>query len=475
MKTFKSVLLVVTCIFLASTSLSAQVLTLLHIFGESTGITNFDGEQPRADLVLWGDTLYGTTPLGGSNGYGTVFSVSTTSTNFTVLHSFTGGSDGSIPNKDLVRLGDTLYGLVGRGTNLVGYGALFSMDTKGGNFTIVYPFTTDSGGSIGQPNGGLIFSSNALYGTAYSGGLSNAGTIFSITTNGTFTLLHLFNSPTDGANPLGTLLLSEGTLYGTTRNGGTNGQFGTVFSLNIANNNFAVLHTFSSGSTLDGHNPDAGLVLSGSNLFGTTVFGGANNGGAVYSINTNGANYSIVHSFNPAAGEGKLPEAGLLLNGNTLYGTTLGNGSNLTGTIYSVNTDGSSFSTLYTFSAVNENEGDTNPDGSEPYDTLAMSGNILYGTTSLGGITGMGDVFSLAILPGISSASVAGTNLVLTASNGVAGESYFALASPSLSVPLSQWTPIATNALSSGGNFTFTATNAVNPSASQQFYTLKIQ
>ena len=459
----------------AASTLPAQTVALLHTFSASNGITNWDGAEPRADLVLSGNTLFGTTPLGGTNGYGTVFSVNTDGTGFTVLHTFTGGSDGAVPNKDLWLSGNTLYGLVGRGTNLVGYGSVFAMDTNGGNFSLLYTFTTNTDGAIGQPNGGLILCGDTLYGTAYQGGNTNAGSIFAINTNGTFKLLHLFTADTDGENPLGTLVLSSGTLYGTARNGGTNGLFGTAFSINTNGNDFAVLHTFAGSTNLDGHNPDAGLVLSGNTLYGTTVFGGTNGGGTVFAINTDGSGYSVIHSFDPAAGEGKLPEGGLVARGNTLYGTTLGNGTSLGGTIYSVNTDGSSFTLLHTFSMANSDEGYTNSDGSQPYDSLAMDGNMLYGTTSLGGLTGMGTVFSLAIVPDIASFSLAGTNLVINAQNGMSGRTYTVLMSTNLTLPISQWTPVTTNGLASGGNFTITATNAVSSGASQQFYLLQGQ
>ncbi len=462
----KSIVFAVAALFLTTAKLPAQMLSLLHTFSALTGETNWDGAEPRADLVLAGNTLYGTTPVGGSNGYGTVFSINTDGTDFTALHTFTGGSDGAVPNQYLVLAGNTLYGLAGRGTNLVGYGSLFSVDTNGDNFSTLYTFNTNLDGALGQPNGGLLLCGSTFYGTAYQGGISNAGSIFSVNTNGTFNLLHLFNAETDGENPLGLLVLSGGALYGTTRNGGTNGVVGTVFSFNTNDNNFTVLHTFAGDTNLDGKNPDAGLVLNGDTLYGTTVFGGTNNGGTVFSINTNGSPYAVLHSFNPAAGEGKFPEAGLVLRGNTLYGTTLGNGTSLDGTVFSINTDGSSFTLLYTFS--------DNSDGTQPYGNVTMAGNVLYGTTFEGGLNGAGTVFSLAVLPDISSFSVAQSNLVLNAANGVAGETCSVLASPNLSLPLSQWTPLTTNALSGGGNFTITATNVVNPAAPQQFYALKI-
>jgi len=70
----------------------------------------------KVDLVL-SATLFSEHPLGGSNGFGTVFSVNADGTGFAVLHPFTGGSDGAVQIK-LVLSGNTLYGLVGRGTNL---------------------------------------------------------------------------------------------------------------------------------------------------------------------------------------------------------------------------------------------------------------------------------------------------------------------------------------------------------------------
>jgi hypothetical protein len=71
--------------------------------------------------------------------------------------------------------------------------------------------------------------------------------------------------------------------------------------------------------------------------------------------------------------------------------------------------------------------------------------------------------------------SLSGTNLVINGSNGLAGETYHVLATTNVSLPFNQWTPVATNVLNATGNFTFTATNAVNPNSQQQFYILQLQ
>ena len=79
--------------------------------------------------------------------------------------------------------------------------------------------------------------------------------------------------------------------------------------------------------------------------------------------------------------------------------------------------------------------------------------------------------------PGSASAAsnVSGTNLVFSGVNGLSGGTYSVMTSTNLTLPLSQWTRVATNVLSANGNFTITVTNAVNSGASQQFYMLQLQ
>ena len=108
-------------------------------------------------------------------------------------------------------------------------------------FTVLYSFTGGSDG--GGPDAGLILSGNALYGTAQNGGSSGYGTIFKVNLDSTgFTNLYGFSATprypepqtnTDGANPSAGLILSGNALYGTTAYGGSSGN-GTVFSLSFA-------------------------------------------------------------------------------------------------------------------------------------------------------------------------------------------------------------------------------------------------
>jgi uncharacterized repeat protein (TIGR03803 family) len=231
-------------------------------------------------LILSGNTLYGTAQSGGSSGAGTVFAVSTAGTGFTNLHSFT-GSDGGNPQAGLILSGNTLYGTAyGGGSS--GYGTVFAVNTNGTGFTNLHSFTYSDGAN---PEAGLILSGNTLYGTAYGGGSSGQGTVFAVSTDGTgFTNLYSFTGGSDGANPAAGLILSGNTLYGTAYRGGDFG-YGTVFAVNTDGTGFTNLHSFTySFIYSSGGNPQAGLILSGNTLYGTAYGGGSSGKGSVFSL-----------------------------------------------------------------------------------------------------------------------------------------------------------------------------------------------
>jgi hypothetical protein len=105
--------------------------------------------------------------------------------------------------------------------------------------------------------------------------------------------------------------------------------------------------------------------------------------------------------------------------------------------------------------------------------TRALSSNEIAAIYAAGS-AGKCSPYSL-LEPLIASFNLAGTNLVINAANGVAGGTYTVLMSTNVALPLSQWTPVATNVLTGSGNFTITVTNAISPGASQQFYILQAQ
>ena len=249
--------------------------------------------------------------------------------------------------------------------------------------TQLYAFTNTPDGA--NPPAGLVAIGNTLYGTTVNGGTNNDGTLFKIDTDGlNYAPLRLFTgSPGDGRNPNSYLLLASNTFYGTTYSGGSNG-YGVVFKLNPGGSNYTVIKSF--GRSPDAENPECALVLGSNTLFGTTQLGGTNGFGAIFKVDTNGSNYAQLYSFTGSP-DGAYPIAGLALVSNTLYGTTTSGGTNGVGTVFKINTDGSGYAELISFAGA--------PDGATPYAGLILSGNTLYGGTSGGGSNGVGTVFKI--------------------------------------------------------------------------------
>jgi uncharacterized repeat protein (TIGR03803 family) len=324
------------------------MFTSLYSFSDITEFP-FDGFCPAAGLVQGQDgNFYGTTEYGGEyfnqygDSFGTVFKITTNGT-FSSLYSFS-GSDGANPVAQLVQGADgNLYGTTPYGgmDYYLNDGTVFKITTNG-SFTSLTWF----GGSDGiEPEGGLVQGKDGnFYGTTDYGGGYNNGTVFKATPGGTLTTLYSFTGGSDGANPAAALVLgTDGNFYGTTYAGGayTNqyGQsLGTVFKI-TTNGTFASLHSFSSSN---GANPFAGLVQGADgNLYGTTYAGGAFTNqygqglGTVFKIAPTGT-LTTLYSFTGGS-DGANPLAGLVqgTDGN-LYGTTSGGGTNNAGTIFRI-------------------------------------------------------------------------------------------------------------------------------------------
>src|SRR5206468_1882992 len=118
--------------------------------------------------------------------------------------------------------------------------------------------------------------------------------------------------------------------------------------------------------------------------------------GTVFAVNTDGTGFTNLHSFGTGSLGGE-PYAGVILSGDTLYGTT----EFLSGTVFAINKNGTGFTTLHNFaravSYTNEFGGMffTNTDGASPVGSLILSGNTLYGTASRGSSSGNGTVFAI--------------------------------------------------------------------------------
>ena len=455
--------------------IAGQTFTTLHSF------TGNDGANPYAGLVLLGNTLYGTTYLGGGSSNGTVFNVNTDGTGFTNLHSFSvlsgpssTNADGANPHGGLVLSGKTLYGTANRG-GAFGKGTVFAVKTDGSDFTNLYSFTGATDGA--NPDAGLALHdhANTLFGTTTGGGSFGNGAVFAVNTDGTgltnlysFTTLsapsgHWYTN-TDGAKPRAGLILSSNTLYGTASRGGWY-DCGTVFALNT-DGKFRTLYNFT-GFLSDGNYPYGKLVLLSNILFGTTSSGGNGEGGTVFAVNTDGTGFITLYSFSTAYvplpprtnNTGNYSWAGLVLSQNVLYGTAVEGGSSGAGTVFTLYTDGSGFTNLHSLTAVS--------DGSSPYGGLIASGNKLYGTAYGGGSLGYGTVFSLSFAPRLAIIP-SGENVILTWPTNYAGFDYtgFTLQSTT-NLLLPVWTTNSPSPVVVNGQNTVT-----NPSGTQQFYRL---
>jgi len=271
--------------------------TVLYSFTDGKG-----GGLPSSGVILDSKgALYGMTFHGGVNNQGVVYRLSPPSKSGTrtetVLHAFKGGaSDGYLPLFGLTfDSTGALYGATEAG-GPDDSGCVFKLTPGTGGWTESILYFFNGGTDAGGPNSGVVFdSTGALYGSTAGNGVQN-GNIYQLTPSGggawTENILHAFTgSPNDGAVPNGVIIDSTGALYGTTSFGGAfdtccNGA-GTIFSLSPPLTQGGswteqIVYSFQGGS--DGKGPDVPLLLLDGTFYGVTNNGGKPNLGTVFSF-----------------------------------------------------------------------------------------------------------------------------------------------------------------------------------------------
>jgi uncharacterized repeat protein (TIGR01451 family) len=428
MKTLTIVFLLVCAALAVVLKTDAQPVTTIYSFINGPA-------KPLAGLTLGNDgNFYGTTESGGLNNEGTAFKMTTNGITTTLVNFGTTYGSPTYPEANLTLGPDgNFYGTTSQGgTNTSGTnatGTVFKMTTNG-TVTILVSFNGVNGGI---PLAGLTLAPDGnFYGTTEFGGTNGDGTVFKLTTNGTLTTLVNFNG-TNGANPLAGLAAGPGgNLYGTTRYGGTNQNLGTVFQV-TTNGTFTTLIQFAG---TNGAWPYGGVTVGpDGNLYGTTTWAGNPNGdfngGTIFELTTNGLLTTLIRFVDLGGTNGLNPETSLTLgpDGN-FYGTTFAGGANGNGTVFQVTTNGilatltqagipfqtlftpqgyeyyttnnwvtsakvsnGTLTTLYSFSAQTNGN---NPDGANLQSTLALGpdGNF-YGTAPAGGANGYGTAFKV--------------------------------------------------------------------------------
>ncbi len=207
------------------------------------------GAIPEAPLLRGSDgLLYGTTGSGGAFGGGTAFRIDS-SGNFLRLGSFPSGTE---PFGRLIQATDGSF----YGTSL--YGPIYKFDPAG-NLTPLHSLNYYTEGAA--PRAGVTQGTDGdFFGTAWTGGDFGTGTVFRMDGAGSVTVLHAFAwDGTEGAGPYTTLIQgTDGNFFGTTQGGGAFNA-GTVFRVTTAGA-LTVLHSFDSAT--EGGSPMGGLLLA---------------------------------------------------------------------------------------------------------------------------------------------------------------------------------------------------------------------
>lgn len=394
------------------TPTSSASITYLHIFG----VSETDGFQPNGPPLQASDgNFYGTTRNGGANTCrpalpipcGAIFRV-TPSGEETVVYQFgTIPDDGYTALSALIQGPDgALYGTTSNGGAYGGGGTVFRL-TLDGSYQVLHSF----GGAPGEGDtltSALVLGNDGdFYGVTSSGGVNhcvqiprdggNCGTIFKLTPAGVLTTLQSFSGDSSsGVQPNGPLLqASDGAFYGTTSLGGAYGQ-GTIFKLGT-DGRLTTLYSFGATGS-DPSSPQGSLVQGRDGaLYGTTPSGGAGYG-TVFKLDASGR-VTVIHAFaKDGQTDGQGPSAFLTVGQDgDLYGTARNGGVNGGGTVFRLTYAGD-FTTLFSFGPIQD----------EPHDPemglIEGRDGTLYGTTfyneGVGGVgarPGFGAMYRLAI------------------------------------------------------------------------------
>jgi uncharacterized repeat protein (TIGR03803 family) len=315
---------------------------LLHEFEDQS-----KGWGPKGALLRDASgNLYGTTCCGGQFAAGTVFTLPAGSGELDVLHDFGSGKDGREPLSGLIfGPDDLLYGTTDNGGRFSN-GTAFSINPSGDGTEYGTIHSFGSVGDGGSPWYGSLIGRKTLYGTTIAGG-TGYDTVYSLKPKASGwkeEVLYNFAGTGDVGTPdHGVIQDKSGVLYGCAQKGTFNQ--GGVYALTQTSKNIwteAILYSFGTQTNdpVDAASCDIAMDSKG-RIFGTTDDGGVNNAGTIFELDPPSGGHAgwtetVLHSFDPAAGDGRFPLSGLLQVGNTYYGTTSYGGSFGIGTVYSI-------------------------------------------------------------------------------------------------------------------------------------------
>lgn len=365
-----------TTVAKADTTKPPAIFHKIFSFGASSGAT------PRAPLVRGSDgNFYGSTYYGGSAGLGALYQMKVNGT-VAVLHSFAScGTEGCYPSTALVEGPDkALYGTTYYGGS-AGLGTVFRV-TRAGEFSVLYSFTSCATTGCYPKTALTIGNDGFLYGTTYYGGGAGLGTVFKISTTGTYSQVYAFPNCSVACYPMDALVqASDGKLYGASYFGGS-AAIGSIYSISLGTSP-AATQVYAFPNCKEGCSPRGGLTLAkDGSFYGVTYAGGSYGVGTVFQFKD--GVYTMLAAFTGTNGASPI-SAPLLLNGR-LYGTTPVGGDAGVGVVYGLPIGGT-MARLHSF-ALGLTEGPISPAGS-----LTAMGKLLIGTTAAGGDTGLGAAY----------------------------------------------------------------------------------
>ena len=410
----------------------ANTLTVLHSFGAAQRPT--DSLFNENELVRGGDgNFYGAQISAGASGTGELFKITPDGT-FTVLHDFGAltnkdssgagtNDDGAYPINLTAAADGNFYGLTANGG--ARHGTFFRI-TPAGAFSVLYTFSPDD--PVRNSHRLALGRDGNLYGTSSlsldTSGLpvinGNGGAMYRFTPSGVFTVLHQFAGlPTykynndGGANPNALVLGSDGNFYGTATNGGVNGT-GTIFKATPAGE-VTTLHDFNAfrstisygGPNSGGAEPVSRLAQAGDGSFyGTTLRGSSYDRGNIFRLTPEGG-YSVLYVFGGQS-NGTTYDDGfgggiLVLGRDGNFYGTSAFGSSQSGLIYKLTSDGQ-FTVLHSFP---DYSGEVSAEGTAPEALVEGSNGLLYGLGHAGGPQGGGTIIRFDLHPDFFADEVA--------------------------------------------------------------------
>jgi len=347
---------------------------LHHIFTTATGV------YPSSKLVYMDGKLFGITNGGGDFGYGTLYSINADGTNFRVLYHFAGGVSGNISISSNARIFGAFA--ISYQSAFIYY-KMFKVDTSGQNFEPFFSIDQRQGGDNNHDI--LLLNNENIYSVTGEYGKHDGGTFNFCDTSGVGNDLYHFGLSPTGFRPTGGIIkASDGKLYGATVFGGTDGN-GIVYSVNTDGTSYTVLHQFTES---EGYEPSGKLLeASDGRLYGACRWGGTSLSGFLYRINKNGSGFEVIFEFSGAT-DGYSPVGSLVEDAaGVLYGTCFYS-STVSGSIFKINKNGTGYSTLRLFSG-------SGGDLGYPYNGLNLAKGYLYGACGYGGSENNGGLFRI--------------------------------------------------------------------------------